>query len=110
MLDFAFLWNSLSDVNPFLNQAWQNSCLSDYSCPDQVGPYKYIFLVSNVKRGPYTIRNVNVSNSLNEEVIADGNNLEIQEAYSDIGFRLSNKPSFEKYKNNPKMLNGRKLK
>ena len=67
-----------------------------------------------IKKNPsYTTRKFNFSYNLNEEAVielTDNNSLESQEAYSNIASRLSNKFSFEKYKNNFKLLNDKNFK
>lgn len=86
---------------------FQNNDLSDYSCLGQVGLYKTIFLVSSIKRSFTLLEKLNLlAISMKKKTavdVADNNSLESLEAYNNTASRLSNKFSFEKYKNNPEM-------
>ncbi|KAG0787056.1 hypothetical protein G6F16_009626 [Rhizopus arrhizus] len=81
---------------------------------DGINMGKAVYMITeNTDDIPYSARKANSSNGLNEEEavadLADNNNLKSQEAYRNVALRLLNKPSFEKYKNNPEILNGIKL-
>ncbi|CEG64343.1 hypothetical protein RMATCC62417_01329 [Rhizopus microsporus] len=89
----------------------QQYYLSSCSCPDQLGLCKHIFLVSRVRKIPFSARTINNSNNSAAPATSlthttNDDNIRKQEEFLNSSSRITDKMAsfFNKYKNNIESL------